>query len=316
MGFPEGGIAFFDSGIGGLTVLNACQEGLPKEFFYYYGDNRHAPYGNLSKAEIERYVFPIFRKFERWRVGAAVVACNTVTAACIEELRKRFSFPIVGTEPAILPAAKRGGEIYVLSTRATFESERFRALLNRAERRYPHSVLRPFSCDDLAGKIERGLVRGDLDLDINNCLPEGKPNVVVLGCTHYGYVAEEISAFYGCEVVDGNEGVAKKLRSVLRETKLQGGEYATEEKKYEMRLPATTCAPKTGKTTTEKCFFQKKSRIIPPFCKASRGEIFFVGVNRNTNFTVYEQMFASKVGEKGHLSQFFSKKLKKYSKNS
>ena len=73
----KGGIAFFDSGIGGMTVLAECQKRCKGEIFYYYGDNKHAPYGNLPPAKIRRYVEKAFRKFRRLKVKAVVVACNT-----------------------------------------------------------------------------------------------------------------------------------------------------------------------------------------------------------------------------------------------
>ena len=86
MGIPSGGVAFFDSGIGGLTVLCECAARLPNERFYYFGDNRHAPYGNLSDKKIKKLVFRAFRKFAALRVKAAVLACNTATATCVEAL--------------------------------------------------------------------------------------------------------------------------------------------------------------------------------------------------------------------------------------
>ncbi|MBQ8309104.1 MAG: aspartate/glutamate racemase family protein [Clostridia bacterium] len=119
MGIPSGGVAFFDSGIGGLTVLAECKKFLPDRLFYYYGDNENAPYGNRKKETIEKYVLTAFERLRELAPQAAVVACNTATAVCVEKLRKIYSFPIVGAEPAVFAAAKRGGEIYVLATKAT-----------------------------------------------------------------------------------------------------------------------------------------------------------------------------------------------------
>ena len=126
MRIPKGGIGVFDSGIGGLTVLSECQKVCKNEVFYYFGDHTHAPYGNKSKKRIRQYTFAAMRKFRRLKVKTVVLACNTVTAVCAEELRKKFSFPIIGAEPAVLPAAKHGGTVYVLATRATCKSERYK----------------------------------------------------------------------------------------------------------------------------------------------------------------------------------------------
>lgn len=80
MQIPQGGVAFFDSGIGGLTVLAKCKQRLPNEIFYYYGDNERAPYGNLPPDQIERYVFQAFDELQSLKIKAAVIACNTATA--------------------------------------------------------------------------------------------------------------------------------------------------------------------------------------------------------------------------------------------
>ena len=129
MRIPKGGIGVFDSGIGGLTVLSECLKVCKNEVFYYYGDHTHAPYGNKPIKKIRRYTFAAMRKFRRLKVKAVVLACNTVTAVCAEELRRKFSFSIIGAEPAILPAAKAGGTVYVLATRATCKSTRYKNLI-------------------------------------------------------------------------------------------------------------------------------------------------------------------------------------------
>lgn len=209
----EGGIAFFDSGIGGLTVVDACRKLLSNELFYYFGDNKHAPYGNLTPKKIKKYVFRVFKRFERLKVGAAVVACNTATAVCIDDLRKKFSFPIIGAEPAILSAGQTVGEVFVLTTRATYKSIRFQGLCKRMNEVFPLVSLRLFPCDRLAGEIEKHVL--EEGFDYASFLPEGKPDTVVLGCTHYVYIADYIKNFYKCPVIDGNRGIAARLQAVL-----------------------------------------------------------------------------------------------------
>lgn len=207
-------IAFFDSGVGGLTVMAECRKRLPNSVFYYYGDNARAPYGNLPPERIYHYAKQAFEEIASLNVSAAVIACNTVTALCIEEFRRNYSFPIVGAEPAILQAAKQGGEIYVLTTRATNGSLRFQMLCARARQRYPYTEITPIACDGLAGGIEKELFgKGQADL---SCLPSGNPTGVVLGCTHYVYKKVEIANRYHCPVYDGNEGIANRLCKILQ----------------------------------------------------------------------------------------------------
>ncbi len=267
MRIPKGGVAFFDSGIGGLTVLAECRKQLAAYPFYYYGDNRHAPYGNLSREKIEKYVFRAFRRLKKYNPSAAVIACNTATAVCIEKLRKKFSFPIIGTEPAVRLAAKCGGEIFILSTRATYESERFRRLCVRVGKEYPNAVLRAYSCDTLAGAIEKELPKGEKNFSAH--LPQGTPDLVVLGCTHYVYIRKEIADYYACPVLDGNDGIARRLRSRLEEVA----------DSVDHRRPP---------------FMKIKGKI-----SLKEGGIFFLGGQKTLNKRIYEQMFALKRVKKG-----------------
>ncbi len=207
-------IAFFDSGVGGLTVMAECRKYLPESVFYYYGDNARAPYGNLPPERIRLYAKQAFDEIATLNVSAVVIACNTVTALCIDEFRKLYPFHIIGAEPAILPAVKQGGETYVLTTRATSESLRFNALCKRAQTLYPQTKITPIACDKLAGEIEKELTGGEIaNL---SCLPNGKPTAVVLGCTHYIYKRTEIEKLYHCPVYDGNQGIAGRLCKMLQ----------------------------------------------------------------------------------------------------
>ncbi len=302
MRIPKGGIAFFDSGIGGLTVLTECKKYLPNEIFYYYGDNAHAPYGNLPPKKIKKLVFRIFRRLEKLKVAAAVVACNTATAVCIEELREKFSFPIIGTEPALLPAAAKGGEVFVLSTRATYNSVRFHKLCALANTLYPNTRIKAYACDGLAGEIEKHL--GEPQFDVTSALPVGTPTTVVLGCTHYVYVAEQIQRFYGCQVVDGNRGIALRLCSVLQQKSTKTFDFV------HPRPPIDRFRPQTGtrmpvfegaEGVKGKCRkANKRSRFIDAKLgnkknSAFLGQIFFLGGRKNQNKKRYKQMFARKV---------------------
>lgn len=291
MKLPKGGVAFFDSGIGGLTTLAACLNVLDGEQIYYYGDNAHAPYGNLLPKKIRRYVLRAFKKFRRLHVKAAVIACNTVTAVCVEELRRKFSFPIVGIEPAVNSAAAVGGKVYVLATRATCESERFHRLLKKTKQRYPTSELIAIPCDGLAGEIEKRLTSNTCS--INRFLPQGTPSAVVLGCTHYIYCKEKIARFYGCDVYDGNDGVARRLQTLLRAK--------------EWALCPKILKNRDGRPLSKnsKRFLGKKSTKTPKNQRVSKNEntikcscIFFLGSGKKVNKKVFEQTFGFNFGQK------------------
>lgn len=328
MGILKGGIGFFDSGLGGLTVLFSALSLVGDLPVYYYGDNLRAPYGNLPPEKIREYVFEAFDVFKRLEVRAAVLACNTATAVCAEELRKSCPFPVVGAEPAVMPAARAGGEIFVLATRATAESVRLHNLCARARERYPTAHIRVFACDSLAGAIEEHLFKREV-YDFSPFFPGGRPQGVVLGCTHYVFLKERAEAFYRCPVYDGNEGIAGMLSCVLKEKNDRSGDF---------RPPATTssvrrfsgtdimppsdgcvnvgnCGTESGAKAEEEYetlflpkerFFGRKNIRSPIFLKNGQKNpekddffrIFFLGSGKKLNKMACEQMFAINFGSK------------------
>ena len=203
-------VGVFDSGIGGLTVLSECARRLPDCDYLYFGDNAHAPYGSRSPEEITSLVRTALRVFDAYGADAAVLACNTATAVCARAMREEFSFPVVGTEPAVKPAAFRCAQALVLATPRTVRSERLRRLVGN----FPQCSFTLFAPVGLAGAIEQAEGQAGA-IDLKEHLPRGKYDGVVLGCTHYIYLRKEISAFYRAPVFDGNRGTAERLAAVL-----------------------------------------------------------------------------------------------------
>ncbi len=291
MQIPKGGIAFFDSGIGGLTVLSACEKRLPSALFYYYGDNQHAPYGNLPPKLIRKYVFRVFKKFQRLRVSAAVIACNTATAVCVDELRKKYSFPILGVEPAVYTAAANGGRVLVLATKTTCQSQRLKDLCEKASRDFPNVEICIRESERLAEAIERNV--HDASYDFTSYLPRERADAVVLGCTHYIYIVEQIRRYYACPVYDGNEGIARRLEEVL------GGENFLI-KNRDWRPLGEKNVKKMGRVTTQRVsraqcqkLTNKRLQKTPKKCAKTvkKQSVFFLGKQREYNQKTHEQMF-------------------------
>ncbi len=299
MSIPSGGIGFFDSGIGGMTVLSACMERFDGGVFYYYGDNERAPYGNLSSERIYAYAEEAFDEFSRLKVQAAVVACNTVTAVAVERLRTEYPFPIIGAEPAVMEAAKLGGEAYVLTTRATHENERFKKLCIRARAHYPNSKIIPVACDGLAGDIERHLT--DENYNFTACLPRGSPTSVVLGCTHYVYLKKRLESFYGCPCLDGNDGIARRLRSLVDGNLEKNwderpqGHFFWDERPPTGGLEAVASFENAIFIRKEEKTNGKKFAILKNIEKNPKNrpffQLFFLGSGKKRNKHLYEQMF-------------------------
>lgn len=206
-------IGVFDSGIGGLTVLGGCESLLPFVHFLYLGDNGNAPYGSRSPEEIYLLVKRAVLTLREAGADVIVLACNTATAVCAEKLRREFPFPIVGMEPAVRPAAAVCREALLLCTPRTAESARLSALVSR----FPGCNFTVYPAAGLAEAIERSLTQ-DVPFSLFDHLPpRGKPafDGVVLGCTHYLFVREEITQFYHVPTFDGNFGTAKRVLSIL-----------------------------------------------------------------------------------------------------
>ncbi|MDE6441969.1 MAG: glutamate racemase, partial [Clostridia bacterium] len=176
-------VCVFDSGIGGLNLLYECVRRLPCVDFTYFADNFRMPYGNKDKSILINYVDEIFDKINKINPSAALIACNTVTASCIDYLREKYEFPILGIQPAVKPAVKSGGKCLVLATPITAESAAMKNLVNK----YGEGRTQVVAIPQLAALVEEKTTVISRE-EVEKYLPKVKPDTVVLGCTHYIYV--------------------------------------------------------------------------------------------------------------------------------
>ena len=210
-------IGVFDSGVGGISVLKHIQTLLPHEQLFYVADSKYAPYGNKTPAEIRSRCFQIADFLIAKNAKVLVVACNTATAAAIDAMRERYSLPIIGMEPALKPAAEasRNGIVGVLATTGTLKSAQFAGLLESYGRNVKVVTQ---ACVGLVECVERGEINAaDTRLLIQQyCAPllaEGA-DTIVLGCTHYPFVADIIRDAVGKEItlIDTGAAVANQLK--------------------------------------------------------------------------------------------------------
>lgn len=203
-------VIVFDSGIGGLNILNACAAKYPQLDYVYAADNFNVPYGNISAEEVFGLSTGVLDGAMRFMPSAIVVACNTVTAECIDRLRERYAVPVIGMQPAVKEAAAYGGDCAVLVTRATAESANFNRLIE-----HNFSEARVYPCSGLADYIEKNILSLPENLPEGLVKIEGKPDSIVLGCTHYMYLSAQFRRAYGCRIFDGSEGTARRLGKIL-----------------------------------------------------------------------------------------------------
>lgn len=213
-------IGVFDSGVGGLSVLQHIRRLLPTERLIYVADSGHVPYGDKSAAYIEHRSNNIADFLVSQGADAIVIACNTATAAAAASLRGRLPMPIIGMEPAVKPAvsATRSGVIGVLATIGTLESARFAALL---EKYAGVATIVTQGCPGLVEQVEKGELHSaeTRHLVERYCAPllEKGADTLILGCTHYPYLAPLIREVAGPDIalIDTGEAVARQLQRRL-----------------------------------------------------------------------------------------------------
>ena len=220
-------IGFFDSGVGGISVLKTAYRLMPNENYIYYGDNLNAPYGEKSEEQIRALSLDAGEYLYSKGVKAIVIACNTATSTSVYEMREKFNIPVISMEPAVKPALSdsNDGRILVLATPATVTQERYLSLLDKLGA--GESVI-SVGCGGLVELIEQGhtdesSVHAYLKRKLA-FLNGKKISSVVLGCTHYSFVENEIKSYLDaafetdCKVFDGRHGTVRHLKNVLSDS--------------------------------------------------------------------------------------------------
>ena len=222
-------IGIFDSGFGGVSVLREIASMLPDEDLLYYGDNAHAPYGDLDEVRIRSLTMAAVDRMLDRGIKALVVACNTATSAAIETIRAEVSLPVIGMEPALKPAVRMRscGKVLVLATAATLRQRKLHMLV---EQLGDPDYLVHLACPGLVELVERGVTSGaELDQFLHELfvpVRELDVQVVVLGCTHYVFARRAIERSFTPRplVVDGNQGTAANVvRELTRHNLLRQG---------------------------------------------------------------------------------------------
>tara|TARA_B110000003_G_scaffold147789_1_gene148804 strand:- start:1475 stop:2278 length:804 start_codon:yes stop_codon:yes gene_type:complete len=220
-------IGIFDSGVGGLSVLQRIHSKLPNESLVYVADSINAPYGAKDDSFIlDRSISIVDFLVVNHQIKLLVIACNTATASSIGKLREIYDFPIIGMEPAIKPAneASKSKKVGILATEGTIKSSKFSALLDS------HSGETQFftqPCIGLVELIEQGKVESHevISLLNKNLIPllEHNVDVVVLGCTHYIFIKKNVENFFNSEItiIETGEAVAMQTQRILKEFNLE-----------------------------------------------------------------------------------------------
>ena len=213
-------VGLFDSGLGGLTVLNAIAKTLKGADIFYVADTLYAPYGDKSKEEIFARCDKITRYLlEKYSIDALVVACNTATSIIIKHLRQNFpNLIIIGIEPGIKPAINKTktGNIGILATASTLNGEKYRILVDELTKEHDVKLFEQ-ACVGLVQQIEKGETKALQTYSmLENWLKpmlHNRVDTIVLGCTHYPLVKQTIKDIMGEDtiLIDTGDAIAKRL---------------------------------------------------------------------------------------------------------
>jgi len=213
-------IAFFDSGVGGLSILKEVHRQLPGENLIYFADQAHVPYGPRPVEEIRVFARGAVHFFLERSAKAIVIACNAASAASLHHLRRFFpDVPFVGMEPAVKPAAEqtRNGVIGVITTKATYQGELFASVLDRFA---ANTNVVTQVCPDLVtlvegGKLDTPEVYQAVEAYLRPLLAAGIDHLV-LGCTHFPFLTPVLAAVAGPQVtiIDPSPAVARQVGRV------------------------------------------------------------------------------------------------------
>lgn len=215
-------IAFFDSGMGGLSVLHHARKTLPHEDFIFFADEDNVPYGTKTPGEVLACVDAAFKFLIGHGVGAIVVACNTATSVAVKIMREKYSLPIIGMEPALkvaldlFPARK----VLVTATAITITGEKIRQLIERlnakdfVELKALPRLVEFAERQEFNSLAVEEYLRGELA-----SYDWEKFSSLVLGCTHFNYFKDTLRKILPSHVriIDGNAGTVNEL---IRRTNL------------------------------------------------------------------------------------------------
>ncbi len=211
-----GKIAVFDSGVGGITVLEEIYKLLPNENYIYFGDSLHAPYGDLSNEQIKKYTIKIVDFLISHQAKIIVIACNTVTSFMFKEILTYSKLPVVGV---IYPTVEYVNDLHIskvglIATVRTIENQTYQKMIEKKvyELKTPQFVK----------MVEDGtfLSRSQEIKDILAPLLKENIHALVLGCTHYPYLRKQIEDVFSGIIVDSSYVTALKVKDKLKRRNL------------------------------------------------------------------------------------------------
>ena len=219
----ERAIGVFDSGVGGLTVLNSIKSLLPNENIIYIGDNYHCPYGDKTPAQLFKYASGIVEYFIKQNVKLIVLACNTTSSTVLERLQMTYpEVMIIGVIDATVNdfINRKVANTLIIATVATIKSNKYPETIKQID-----SKIETFSLatPKLVPLVESGKYKEGIYDVLHEYLDDYKETVqsIILGCTHYPILKEQIeNVLPNIEYVSSSEAISKSVKDILSKKKL------------------------------------------------------------------------------------------------
>ena len=220
-------IGIFDSGVGGLTVWKTLLLAFPQESFIYFADSKNCPYGNKSDGEIVELSIKIIDFLIERDCKLIIIACNTATSAAVKILREKYTIPIVGIEPAVKPASllSKTGNVGVLATKGTVNGGHFKATSEKFAKgtnlitQVGIGLVKQVEEDQIDSEETKTLLKRYIQPMIDHNV-----DYIVLGCTHYPLLSEQINKITNGEIylLEPSKAIAKQTLKQLKQHNIQG----------------------------------------------------------------------------------------------
>ena len=236
-------IGFFDSGLGGLSVVSEVKKLLPRESIEYFADNQRQPYGEKSQDELIYYTLQIINFLMKKKIKICVIACNTATAASLKRAREYFPIPIIGViRPAVKDAIKKTSKkrIGVIATEFTTKNGAYPEEIKKIA---PEIKVFSNFCPEFVSIVEAGKFTAPETYEVAQKylkpLKDEKIDTLILGCTHYSFLKKVISDIMGPRVllVDPSVSTSLNLKEILTKKGILQKEGKYEENYYTTGLP-------------------------------------------------------------------------------
>lgn len=240
---PEKTIGIFDSGLGGLTVLNQLNHDFPKNKFIYCGDTAHLPYGTKSKKSIQKFCDNIVKFLISKGADMIIVACHSASSVALDYLQKSYSIPIIGViEPSILSAIKttKKNSICVIGTTTTIESQTYYRKIKKINNKI---AIKEIPCPLFVPIVEEGLENSKISelttkLYLEN-INQSTIDTLILGCTHYPMLIDTIKNFINknISIINTGKAISEEIKKIISFNKSKSQKFINNNEYYVSDFP-------------------------------------------------------------------------------